>query len=147
MGNPSLMASGERKGGYAESSGSVSTPEHPLLRAPCSVSFPEPLFPRLEGLALSQAIPTGERFAPALRRLPNHLLNPVHTGGCASLELSCEFGAFVVDGDEGGAGANVVGLEAVDLKTVHPLGAAGGGGGCDRARQGLPGDRSKNSTR
>lgn len=58
-----------KRGVYAESSGSVRTPEHPLLRVPCSVSLPEPLFPRLEGLALSQAIPTGERFAPALRRL------------------------------------------------------------------------------
>ena len=43
------------------------------------------------------------------------------------MELSCEFGAFVVDGDEGGAGAHAVPPEAVDLKTVHPLGAAGGG--------------------
>ena len=50
---------------------------------------------------------------------------------CALLELACEFGAFVVDGDEGGAGAHVVGLEAVDLETVHPSGAAGGGGGGD----------------
>ena len=41
---------------------------------------------------------------------------------CSLLELACEFGAFVVDGDEGGAGAHVVGLEAVDLETVHPVG-------------------------